>query len=51
MADFDTMDSEELYEFGSWLYYISEGWNDPDWWSKHDAERYGHVLNVIFTPS
>lgn len=51
MADFDTMGSEERYKFGGWLYYISEGWKDPDWWSKHMelAEATGHVLNVIFT--
>lgn len=51
MADFDVMDPEELYEFGSWLYYISEGWNDPDWWEKNRAlaEKTGHVLTVNIT--
>lgn len=49
MADIDSMTDEERYAFGSWLYFINEGWKEPDWWDKHDAERYGHVLTVIFT--
>lgn len=46
MFDGSAMTDEELYQFGSWLYYIEEGWRDPDWWSKNHAEQYGHVLTI-----
>ena len=51
MFELNVMSSEERFEFGSWLYYISEGWNDPDWWEKNRglAEATGHVISVIFT--
>lgn len=47
MFDESAMTDEELFRFGSWLYYVEEGWEDPDWWSKHNAEEYGHVLTVV----
>ena len=45
------MTLEERFEFGSWLYYISEGWQNPDWWEKNRrlAETTGHVLEVKIT--
>ena len=51
MFDFKTMTPEELFKFGSWLYYICEGWNDPDWWEKNRdlAEKTGHVITIHFT--
>lgn len=47
MLDYSMMTDEELFKFGSWLYYVCEGWKDKDWWSKGMAERYGHVLTII----
>lgn len=51
MMCFDTMSPEEKFKFGGWVYYISEGWKDPDWWEKRMdfAEKTGHVLNVNIT--
>lgn len=46
MTDILHMSSEERFEFGSWLYRVGEGWKEKDWWDKHDAEFYGHVLTV-----
>ena len=55
MMCFDAMSQEEKFRYGSWVYYISEGWKDPDWWEKHMefAEATGHVMKVTvvkFTP-
>ena len=50
MFDESAMTDEELFRFGSWFYYMEEGWKDPNWWEKHRelAEATGHVLTVIF---
>lgn len=50
MYDIFKMTEEERFTFGSWLYTISEGWRDPNWWEKHEdlAEATGHVLKIIF---
>lgn len=51
MVDILVMTDEERFKFGSWLYTISEGWRDPNWWEKHMnlAETTGHVLTVNIT--
>ena len=48
MLSFNVMTLEERFQFGSWLYYISQGWNDPNWWEKNEklAKATGHVLKV-----
>ena len=47
--DFDILTKEEKFQYGSWLYTIMEGWKDPNWWSKHNAEQFGHVFSVNIT--
>ena len=51
MLDLDVLTPEERFEFGSWLYYISEGWKDPEWWEKRPefAKKTGHVMTVKIT--
>lgn len=51
MADISKMTDEERFEFGSWLYYVQQGWVDPNWWDDRMdlAEATGHVLTVNFT--
>ena len=51
MMCLDVISPEERFKYGGWLYYISEGWKDPNWWEKNMdlAEATGHVLHVIVT--
>ena len=51
MFDLDAMTPEERFAFGGWLYYICQGWQDPNWWEKRSefAKKTGHVLNINIT--
>lgn len=51
MFDLDAMTPEERFQFGGWLYYVSEGYKDPDWWEKNRslAKVTGHAMNVNIT--
>ena len=55
MFDLELLTPEDRFKYGSWVYYISEGWKDPNWWADHMelAEATGHVMKVTivrFTP-
>lgn len=51
MMNFDILTPEEKFDYGSWLYYVQQGWVDPNWWDEHEelAKATGHVLTVIIT--
>lgn len=46
--NFDILTPEEKFDYGSWLYYVQQGWVDPNWWDEHEelAKATGHVLDM-----